>query len=492
MGRPARFEPLPGTFGPKIGVFGFPVSGGRLPAGIFKLQPGKWVAFFLLILCWGCTPSRTLPPSVEKRFNYTPSVAAKYTVNEEWWKVYEDKELDRVVALGLANNIDYARAAVQVNLALYRARRLGADLVPVFSGSGDASARKNTKTGERSVRTFDAELSVTYEIDLWRKLADSVSAMEWEHKATEEDRAVARLALINNTIDAYFNLAYLNAAMAATRRSIDNYSRLAEAIKTKQRFGKADALEVELADSSLLDAEANLIDLEVQNKTAAQTLQILLNISPEAALPLRLPDILAYQTPEVNLDVPVAVLARRPDLKAAEFRLQKAFKDLSAAYKSLYPAVSLRGILSSSSDRARTMLDVPFALGGISIDLPFLQWNAVRWDIKISEAEYDLLRLDFEKSITAALHEVDLAWFNYASSRRDMANAAQRHKHDLRISGYYRTRYELGKAELSDWLSALNTAVQSELDLLRSRYQTLLFETAVYKAMAGRYTQYPQ
>lgn len=79
----------------------------------------------------------------------------------------------------------------------------------------------------------------------------------------------------------------------------------------------------------------------------------------------------------------MAVLANRPDLIAAEYRFQKAFKDVRAAQKAWYSSISLGAMLSSSSDSVHTMFDVPFTRGMLSINLPFLQWNAVKWNIKI-------------------------------------------------------------------------------------------------------------
>lgn len=324
---------------------------------------------------------------------------------------------------------------------------------------------------------------------MWRKLADAASAQEWEYQATAEDRAAAKLTLINNVADAYFNLAYLEAAIHETRESIVNYEKILEVIRARFRYGKVDSLEPEQAAQSLLAARNSLIDLEVQRKTTLQTLLLLLNLGPDASLPLTFPDLLALSSPEVDLEVPLAVLANRPDLKAAEYRLQRAFKDVRAAQKEWYPTITLGAAVNSSSDRARTMFDVPFASGMVSLNLPFLQWNTVKWNVKISEADYDEVKLDFEASITTALNEVDTAWFQYRKSGETLRNTAEKHEHDVKISAYYKSRYDLGAGELSDWLSALNTAVESQLVLLQSRYQVLRYENTIYKAMAGRYTR---
>ena len=79
---------------------------------------------------------------------------------------------------------------------------MGANLVPTFSGSGSSSASKgigssnNTNSVGTSTVSNTASFKLSYTVDLWRRLADTASAAEWEHKATQEDLKAARLSLI--------------------------------------------------------------------------------------------------------------------------------------------------------------------------------------------------------------------------------------------------------------------------------------------------------
>ncbi len=422
---------------------------------------------------------------------YTPEIAEQYQSDQEWWKIYNDEQLNRLVASALERNVDYARSTVAINRALYQANLLGADLLPKFSGSSEASTNKNIHSGESSVRTFGGELAMRYEVDLWRKLADTATAGEWEYKATIEDRVAAKLALVNNLIDAYFNLAYLDAAILVTKENISNYERIQQLLKAKYTYGKVDALEPEQAYQSVLAAKNKLIDLEIQHKVTSQAFHILLNLNPDAPLEVTFPDLLVMNSYTLNLDIPMAVLANRPDLKAAEYRFQKAFKDVQAAQKGWYPSITLSAILNSSSDSARTMFNAPFTLGSVLVNLPFLQWNTVKWNLKISEADYDKEKFNFEESIMLALNEVDSAFFQYKKFGQASANTKNKYAADLKISDYYKARYNAGKSELSDWLNALNTASESQILLLQTYYQTLKWQNMAYKAMAGRYSSGP-
>lgn len=123
----------------------------------------------------------------------------------------------------------------------------------------------------------------------------------------------------------------------------------------------------------------------------------------------------------------------------------------------------------------------------MKINFPFLQWNTIRWNIKISEADFEEARLDFTESVTTALNEVDTAYYAYKNSRRILEHTIAKHERDVRIGDYYQTRYMLGAAELKDYLDALNTADSSMLSALEAKYTTIRYENQIYKAMGGRY-----
>lgn len=441
------------------------------------------VAVFLA----GCATSYNPDQQLRERLQLTQEVANRYQIDTQWWKVYGDKQLDQLIDQALANNIDLAQSALSINKALYQANLLSEDLVPAFSGGSSGSVSKNIKHGGASTRSVGGNLSLSYELDLWRKVADSVSAKQWEYQATILDKETTQLALINSVVDAYFNLAYLHESIQVTEQDIKHYEEISQLVSYKYEYGKVASLDPAQAKQSLLAARNNLIELQSQQKTAEQTLRNLLNLKPSEPLSLTYPNLMALQLAQVDLNVPLSVLANRPDLRAAEYRLQEAFLDRQATQKSWYPTVTLGAAINSSSDKVRTAFNVPFASGNVAIDLPFLQWNKVRWNIKLSETEYESVKLDFEKSLTTALNEVDTYYYAYARALETLANGTKKYDYDVAITAYYDTRYQQGAGELSDWLNALNTQSNSKISVLNSRYQVIQYENMIYKAMAGRY-----
>ncbi len=435
----------------------------------------------------GCARVERPDQSLDQRLGYDQALRQQYQVDPDWWKAYKNAELDHLVARALERNLDLARAAVNVNRALYQAKLLGADLVPAFSGGLDASARKNIRTGGPSVRSVSGEISLSYELDLWRRVADAVSAQEWEYRATAEDLDAARLTLAGSVADGYFNLAYLGDAIESARRNLETYQAIERAVVAKYQAGKVASLEPDQARQSVLSARNTLTDFLAQRQTAEQTLRDLLNLKPNEDLGLPGPTLARQELPGLDLHIPLAVLANRPDLKAAEYRVESAFKNVEASEKAWLPSITLGAALSSTGPSFNTAWSQPVAGGTLSINLPFLDWSRVLWNLRISETDFESCRLDFEQTLTTALNEVSTYYFLYEQSRQTLTTTREKYVYDQRIANYYRDRYQAGAGELSDWLNALATLSSSRLSSLQALYQTLQYENLTYKAMAGRW-----
>lgn len=416
-------------------------------------------------------------------------ITKQYHIQENWWTLYQDEQLNNVVEQALENNKDLAKAAVAVNRALYNANLVGANLVPTFNGSTSSSAQRRVDTGANSTTSHTGSLNVSYTLDLWRRLADAADAAEWSHKASTQDLESARLSLINSVVITYYQIAYLNDAIETSKDTIKYYNNISSIMQRRIHQGVADSASVDQAQQAVLSAQNNLINYETQKKTSEQTLRNLLNLKPDESINIAFPHILNVKTVGVNLDVPVGVIANRPDVRAAQFRLNSAFDNAKSTEKSWFPEISLGGSLASSGTKVNNALNTPIGAGTIGISLPFLHWNTVKWNVKISEADYETARLNYEQAITTALNNIDTNYFAYTQSENSFKNQQKTYKYNQRITKYYRNRYNAGVSELREWLNAANTENSSRLAILNAKYQLLQSETAVYSSMAGYYSR---
>ncbi|MGQ0286107.1 toxin/drug exporter TdeA [Pasteurellaceae bacterium 22721_9_1] len=451
---------------------------------ISKLTMGLMLSAFLA----GCANLNDSYQSTQQDYQQYVEITQQYNIKDNWWALYNDAQLNRVVESALLNNKDLAKAAIAVNAALYQANLLGADLVPSFSGSTSSSAGRPIDQHANSTISHKGSLNVSYTLDLWQRLADAANAKEWQYKATQQNLEAARLSLINAVVVTYYQIAYLNDAISATNDSISYYERINKIMQNRLTQGVADRASTDQATQAVLMVRNNLITYQTARKTAEKTLRNLLNLKPQEALNIQFPHILNVKTAKVNLDVPVSTIANRPDVKGNLFRFNSAFKDAKAMQKAWFPTISLGASLSSSGNKVSNAFENPMASGILGISLPFLDWNHVKWNVKLSEAAYEAAKVSYEKGITSALNEIDTNYFAYTQSVSNFANLTKKYDYDKRITQYYKNRYDAGVSELREWLNAANTEKASQVAILNAKYAVIQSENAIYSAMGGYYS----
>lgn len=412
-------------------------------------------------------------------------VSADIKINREWWTGYGEARLNELIGLALKNNIDLAKSAVAVNKALAQAGVLQADLMPSFNANLGAETGKNIKTGGSWSGSYKSGISLSYEIDLWRKLANSADAAMWEANATKYDLEAARLALINSVADAYFEAKYQKESINLYEKTLKNYEDLESIVKAKFELGKEEELSLKQVKSSVISAKNRILNASKSLDAAEKTLRNLLNVRPEFELNLsgNLSDI---QPQGVNLNVPLYVIGARPDLQAAISRIKEALLGVKVSEKSFYPSITVGAGLSGSGDSVSEGLKLNFLSGNIAINLPFLNYSKLKSKLKISELEFEAMKLNYEQTLTTALNEIDAGYKNLQKDEAVLRNLNENLRNLSSISDIYKLKYDYGKTELKNYLEAQNSLLEGRIGALAQKYKILQDEIGIYKAAAGK------
>lgn len=437
------------------------------------------------VILGSCSNLKKDYQKIDSEIKTYKELSKNYNIDSKWWESYGDEQLNNLIELGLKNNSDLAKAAININKALYQAKIIGSDLVPEFSGNLGSSASKNIESGGNSNIDHSGSFNISYEVDLWQRLRDMKDAQEWEYKATIEDYEKTKLTLINSIIDSYFSIIYLENYIEINKNMSKNYLDIEKIVENKLRYGTVDILDKKQAEREVIRSNNTLISYEKDKKEQESLLRNLLNLKPDDELKIEYRDILKVKNLGVNLDVPLNIVASRPDIKAYEYRLKNAFKDAVASEKQLYPNITISSALSSSSDKFNNTLKTPVALGSVSINLPFLNWNEIKWNIKISRAEYEEAKLNFQQGIVTALNEIDYNYFLYVKEQENYINLKNINEYDNEIAINYERKYENGKVELREWLLSLNDEASSRLNIINSKYQLIKIENIIYQSIGG-------
>lgn len=437
------------------------------------------------VILGSCSNLKKDYQKIDSEIKTYKELSKNYNIDSKWWESYGDEQLNNLIELGLKNNSDLAKAAININKALYQAKIIGSDLVPEFSGNLGSSASKNIESGGNSNIDHSGSFNISYEVDLWQRLRDMKDAQEWEYKVTIEDYEKIKLTLINSIIDSYFSIIYLENYIEINKNMSKNYLDIEKIVENKLRYGTVDILDKKQAEREVIRSNNTLISYEKDKKEQESLLRNLLNLKPDDELKIEYRDILKVKNLGVNLDVPLNIVASRPDIKAYEYRLKNAFKDAVASEKQLYPNITISSALSSSSNKFNNTLKTPVALGSVSINLPFLNWNEIKWNIKINRAEYEEAKLNFQQRIVTALNEIDYNYFLYVKEQENYINLKNINEYDNEIAINYERKYENGKVELRDWLLSLNDEASSRLNIINSKYQLIKIENTIYQSIGG-------
>ncbi|MGE6920104.1 efflux transporter outer membrane subunit [Achromobacter kerstersii] len=450
----------------------------------------KPVALALLLALGGCGSllrSDYEPPLTQAPAAWTygsASTDAPLAEGGAWWRNFNDPVLNGLIDAVLARNNDLAAAAIRVRRAQYQAGLTEDKLIPQLGGDANVTRVRNLY-GDRSItRTNQAELTVSYEVDLWGKLSRQRDAAQWEALATEEDRQSAALSLVGTTATLYWQTAFINQRIASSEESIAYARRTQDLVRAQYAAGGASALELAEAEQTVASQQAAHTLLVQQRVEYTNALTILFDGPPDRSMadPARLPQ---YPLPEARAGVPADLLGRRPDLRAAELRLREALATVDATRARFYPPVTLTGAVGSASPTLSNVLQNPIATLGVGLTLPFLQWNQMQLNIKISKADYEERVVNFRQSLYQAMADVE----NALSNRTQLSLQAEQLAVSLRAAReaerLYEVRYRAGAVSLKDWLDAQEKRRTAEIARDENGLNRLVNQVTVYRALGG-------
>ena len=427
------------------------------------------------------------PPQADLPHQWAGQAAATSQESKQaWWLRFNDPQLNQLVETVQQHNLDLATASLTLRKALLQAEMAESDRLPSTNIGGSLGISRElggSNSGES--RSFAASGTVSYELDLWGKLADTAEAAHWEARATAEDKASLSLSLIGSTADTYWQLAYLNQRIDLSTASIAYARQTLTLVQVQKEAGAATELEILEAKRSLASQEASHALLLQQRVEARNTLALLMGGAPERPDLPEPRSLHKENIPDIATGLPAALLARRPDLRAAEARIRSALAATNAAQASMYPAISLTGSLGDASDDLSRLLSNPVAALAAEIALPFVQWRDVRRTIKISETEYEQMVLAFKKALYTALAEVE----NSLSARKQYRQQEEKLVLTLQTArqteALYQVRYRAGGSPLKSWLDAQENRRQAEVALAENRLNQLQNYITLAKALGG-------
>lgn len=418
--------------------------------------------------------------------NHT-TTGSDVTRAEKWWSNFDDPILTTLIDRVLYSNNDLAAAAIKVRRARLQVGVSDANLLPTVSVNSTGSVSQNVKTSSASSKTYNATASLSYELDLWGRLARLQDVAMWEAQATEWDRQSTALTLIGTTAQLYWQIAYLNQRITAHEISLANAHKTWEIARLQYDAGAANGLGKIQAEQYFASQQTSLAALVQQREEARNGLAILFDQAPQSREVERkeLPD---HALPDIPVGIPASVLARRPDLQAAESRLKESFADVEAKRANFYPIFSLTGSVGGASISLASVLSNPIGVLGVGLALPFVQWHTTQLTLKVSQNQYEEAVVHFRQALYKAFADVEnaLSARDYYRQQDDVLRRtfllAQRAEQLVEI------RYRAGQTGVKEWLDQQESRRNTENALAENRYNQLNNLMKLWQALGGGVT----
>ncbi len=456
----------------------------------------KVASLFPALLLGACTvgpnyaPPQTLPPT-EGAFQTQAPGTATTAPDDQWWRLYDDPVLDRLIERALAANTDLrvARANLQRARAALRETRTGLAPSGVISGGADygndggmngEQAQGGSQWSQHGAGTLE------WEVDLFGRIGRSIEAASGDAAAQAAVRDGVALTVAAETARAYVNACALAQSIAVAKESVGIAEREHSIQQSRVDAGAASDLDAERAATVLANVRAQLPTLDGDRRAYLFELAALLGATP-SEVPAEAGA--CAKAPAPVAEIPVgdgrALLARRPDVRAAERRLAAETARIGVATAELYPRISLGGSGNFfRNDSVRGSDSFTFSLG------PLISWNwgalfAGRAHVQQAEASTQAALATFDGTVLTALKEVEQALSRYAaeSERNHRLQEAERHAdRAYRLSD---TRYRAGSSAFLNLLDAQRQLLDARMTLASSNLQLGSLRVELFKALGG-------
>ena len=409
----------------------------------------------------------------------------------EWWKVFQDEQLQALIRTALEQNYDLRVAAARILQA--RSQVVIARSFQFPTADLAVAAPYDRQTGGNKTPNYETflpqgGLSVAWELDLWGRFQRATQAARADLLATEDFRRTVVLTLISDVARAYFTLRELDLEMEISRRTLSTRADFLRLTKAREQGGVATMLDVRQAEQLYFTAAATIADLERSTEQQENLISILVGKYPEAIPRGRA---LTQQTLALAPPVPPGLtsdlLARRPDILQAEQQLVSANARIGEAKALLFPSVVISGFAGVGGAVINGSSFGPFgAFNALpTITLPFFNMGRLSANVDFNEARTQEALLRYQQAIQQAYGDVADALVGVRKRKevREQNEASVVAQRDaLRLSTM---RYEGGVTSFLEVLVTERDLFDAELILAQSWRDEVLSVVQLYKALGG-------
>lgn len=421
----------------------------------------------------------------------TPAVTDAALSDRPWGELFRSQELDELIREALASNTDLLIAVQRVEIARAQYGYARSFLFPALGAQADYT-RARAPVGAQPPPNVIGESSSlgffvpTWEIDLFGRLQAASEAQRRLMLASEDTRSAVYISLIGAVSRSYLRLLDLDNQTQVARRQVEARRESLRVVSARHKAGVSAGSDLRQAESNIAQAEAAVAEIERQRSRSENALATLVGRNPgpikrQAAAPdLDLP-------PQLPAGLPSQLLARRPDVLAAEQTVRASEANIDAARRAYFPTISLTAFLGFASPALSGLFDEGRDAWSVApaITAPIFTWGRLSSNVDQAEAQQKIAVEQYRRTVRTAFQEVDDALVAYQRGVEQRAALERAVRADRERARLAELRYKNGVTIYLEVLIAQQDVFESELRLSGSARDVYESIVDLYVALGG-------
>ncbi|QZX95302.1 efflux transporter outer membrane subunit [Pantoea alfalfae] len=453
------------------------------------------IPFVVMLLLGGCSvgpdyqrPAMAMPVHYKEARGWQQATPLDAQSKGEWWAVYHDATLSGLLNQVSISNQNVANYAAQYRQAQALAAESRASLFPSLGYDSSVTRSGSHATGS-SVRTtsssHQAELSASWELDLWGKLRRTLEENRASASASAAELANITLSAQSELAQDYFQLRIMDQKIACYQQSVDAYQRYLNVINSQYQAGTASRATLAQAQLQLESASASAQDYQWQRAQMEHAIALLVGKAPAdfslAAAPL------TATLPAIPAALPGELLQRRPDIAYAERNMAAANAAVGVAVAGYYPDLTLSASGGVSASVLHSLFSLPNRVWSLGPELSGTLLDAGATSAKVDQARagWDASVATYRQTVLSAMQEVEDKLVELNTLQGEIA-AQQRATDAAQTSARVtRLQYEAGMINYLDVATTENSSLSAQQSLLTLQSTQWVSSVALIAALGG-------
>ena len=376
-------------------------------------------------------------------------------------------ELTSLIEQAMKSNPSLQQTGIALKIAYAQRGVTASDRIPQLEGSFSGSKEEDEEA------SYTADLTVSWELDLWQKISDDVRASEMDIKSSEALYQSARDALAANIMRAWLDVNLQQQLLTVEELRLVVLESNELSIRERYRAGLGELEELDTASSTSASTRSTIANYQeelAQSKRALWQLVGLDESLVNVEVSSEFPDVLL---PLASL--PEQDLGRRPDLQSAYYDIVAEQYRTDVAYKELLPSISLSASLTdiASSPTSALFTSPAWSLLG-QLTAPIFQGGELRSQIEIAELTTEQTYWAYQDTLLTAVNEVE----NYLGQEQSLDRQEQHISDALNSAkqsfANYQTKYRQGLVDILDLLTVQQQTFDLKSQLTQITYNRLI------------------